>query len=101
MLQPSAHRINRGRTVVLERAAARPGPEEPCPAPSANAPIMILNGPNLNLLGQREPEIYGPDTLAESRPVRQAAGARRDGGLLQSNHEGELVDWIHEGRLEP
>jgi 3-dehydroquinate dehydratase-2 len=62
--------------------------------------ILILNGPNLNLLGKRQPEIYGSDTLEDvARLCAEAAGAF--GGeveLRQSNHEGELVDWIHEAR---
>lgn len=63
-------------------------------------PIIILNGPNLNLLGQRQPEIYGRETLED---VGQAcATLARELGLetrfLQSNHEGQLVDWIQEAR---
>ena len=64
-------------------------------------PVYILNGPNLNLLGQRQPEIYGRETWAD---VVQAC-ADLAGSLnlsvkaLQSNHEGQLVDWIQEARL--
>ena len=63
-------------------------------------PIYILNGPNLNLLGSRQPEVYGRDTLED---VAEACGALADDlGLtvkcLQSNHEGVLIDWIHEAR---
>lgn len=61
--------------------------------------IFILNGPNLNLLGKREPEIYGHDTLAdvETMCVKAAPeGVSID--FRQSNHEGELVDWIQEAR---
>ncbi|MFE1258076.1 type II 3-dehydroquinate dehydratase [Streptomyces fungicidicus] len=67
----------------------------------ASAPIMILNGPNLNLLGQRQPEIYGSDTLADVEAMCAKAAAARGGtvDLRQSNHEGQLVDWIHEARL--
>lgn len=70
------------------------------PRTLATAPIMILNGPNLNLLGKRQPEIYGTETLAdvEALCARTAAahGAKVD--ARQSNHEGRLVDWIHEAR---
>ncbi|MGH6902333.1 MAG: type II 3-dehydroquinate dehydratase, partial [Geminicoccaceae bacterium] len=64
------------------------------------AKIMVLNGPNLNLLGTRQPEIYGYDTLADIE-ARLEAGARAHGleiDLRQSNHEGELVTWIQEAR---
>lgn len=65
------------------------------------APVFVLNGPNLNLLGKREPALYGSTTLAEVEAMCEAAGARL--GLpvdcRQSNHEGELIDWVHEARL--
>ncbi|MYT70992.1 type II 3-dehydroquinate dehydratase [Streptomyces sp. cg28] len=66
----------------------------------ASAPIMVLNGPNLNLLGKRQPEIYGLDTLAdiEALCVKAAASHGATVDFRQSNHEGELVDWIHEAR---
>jgi len=62
--------------------------------------VMVLSGPNLNLLGEREPEVYGAETLDDHLTVaREAATAH---GLaidhLQSNHEGELVDAIHAAR---
>lgn len=64
------------------------------------ARITILNGPNLNLLGQRQPEIYGRDTLDDI--AARCAALGRDLGLetelRQSNHEGQLVDWIQQAR---
>ena len=65
-------------------------------------PVYVLNGPTLNLLGTREPEIYGRTTLAE---IGSLVGerARRQGLKIvfrQSNHEGELIDWILEARLK-
>jgi 3-dehydroquinate dehydratase-2 len=64
--------------------------------------IFVLNGPNLNLLGVREPEVYGSDTLDD------IAGALEDNArtlgfsidMRQSNHEGHLVDWLHEAHAE-
>jgi 3-dehydroquinate dehydratase II len=60
--------------------------------------ILILNGPNLNLLGRREPDIYGRTTLAEIEAMCQAEAARLGLALecRQSNAEGELVTWIQE-----
>ena len=64
-------------------------------------PVYLLNGPNLNLLGQRQPEIYGGETLADV--VQACTDLAGSLGLtvkpLQSNHEGQLVDWIQEARL--
>lgn len=59
---------------------------------------LILNGPNLNLLGTREPQIYGSQTLADVQALCQQVCAVHSFELdfRQSNHEGELVDWIHE-----
>jgi 3-dehydroquinate dehydratase-2 len=62
--------------------------------------IYILNGPNLNLLGLREPEIYGSDTLADLEAACRdaAAGLGLEVETLQSNYEGQIVDWIHQAR---
>jgi 3-dehydroquinate dehydratase-2 len=62
--------------------------------------LLVLHGPNLNLLGTREPEVYGHDTLADiDRRLReQAAACGRSLQSLQSNHEGVLVDRIHAAR---
>ena len=59
-------------------------------------PIYVLNGPNLNRLGKREPEIYGTTTLAEVEAMCRAAAGARPIEFRQSNAEHQLVDWIHE-----
>lgn len=60
--------------------------------------VLVLNGPNLNLLGQREPETYGHTTLADVEALCRETGARLGVAVdcLQSNHEGVLIDAIHE-----
>lgn len=59
-------------------------------------PIYVLNGPNLNRLGRREPEIYGRTTLVEIEAMCRAAAGARPVVFRQTNAEHELVDWIHE-----
>ena len=59
-------------------------------------PIYVLNGPNLNRLGKREPEIYGTTTLAEIEAMCREAAARHPLEFRQSNAETQLIDWIHE-----
>lgn len=63
---------------------------------------LVLNGPNLNLLGTREPAIYGGETLAEVEKICRNEGTRLGIAIdcRQSNHEGQLIDWIHEAGRE-
>jgi 3-dehydroquinate dehydratase-2 len=64
--------------------------------------IFVLNGPNLNLLGQRQPDIYGRNTLADVEALCRARAQRHgfDVTFRQSNHEGDVVDWLQEARQE-
>jgi 3-dehydroquinate dehydratase II len=66
-----------------------------------NPLIFVLNGPNLNLLGTREPEVYGTTTLDEiaGRLHEQAARLNVRVDVRQSNHEGVLIDWLHEAHF--
>jgi 3-dehydroquinate dehydratase II len=68
--------------------------------PHADAMVFVLNGPNLNLLGKREPHLYGSETLAdvEARCRRVAATLNLQIDFRQTNHEGVMVDWVQEAR---
>jgi len=77
-----------------------PGSPEPTEEVGSRGPILLLSGPNLNLLGQRQPDIYGRQTLADHEEVARRAAAAGGYRLesLQSDHEGELVAAIHAAR---
>ena len=64
--------------------------------------VYVLNGPNLNLLGTREPHIYGRASLADVEKLCRSAAERHGLTLVfrQSNHEGQIIDWINEARAE-
>jgi 3-dehydroquinate dehydratase-2 len=68
----------------------------------ADGLVYVLNGPNLNLLGLREPDIYGHDTLDDIAALLEdrARALNLAVDLRQSNHEGHLVDWLHEAQAE-
>jgi 3-dehydroquinate dehydratase-2 len=65
-----------------------------------SSPVFLLNGPNLDLLGEREPQIYGTDTLADVEALCHGVGARHGLQLIcrQTNAEHEMIAWLHEAR---
>lgn len=66
----------------------------------AQSVIYVLNGPNLNLLGVREPDIYGHESLADVQAICERAAGDATVVFRQTNHEGELIDWVQEARTE-
>lgn len=84
----------------MAKTPSRKPPARPGKAKAQSSAIYVLNGPNLNLLGAREPEFYGRTTLAEIGKVAEAR-AKAHGFTVtfrQTNHEGELIDWLQEAR---
>jgi 3-dehydroquinate dehydratase-2 len=81
---------------VAARCGTAPNPEDAMPT------VYVMNGPNLNLLGQRQPEIYGSTTLADVQHACEELGKELgfDIRFFQSNHEGVIVDTIHEARQQ-
>lgn len=74
----------------------------PTMANSQNIRVFVINGPNLNLLGIRAPDIYGKETLADVEAMldAKAVGLGAKLSFYQSNHEGQLIDWIHAARTK-
>ena len=89
-----------GACAALSGGCDNAGPIRLVPYPAAMTQILLLNGPNLNLLGIREPEVYGHDTLADVEALVTRIGAARGVALtcFQTNHEGALIDRIHAAR---
>ena len=67
-----------------------------------NVNLLLINGPNLNLLGTREPSVYGSQTLDDVHALAKQTGAKHDVNVMtfQSNHEGAIIDRIHQAREE-
>ncbi|PNS14111.1 hypothetical protein CAC42_6624 [Sphaceloma murrayae] len=67
-----------------------------------STPVLLINGPNLNLLGTREPHIYGSETLSDIEAAAKSQGTGLDFSVssFQSNHEGQIIDRIHAARTE-
>lgn len=82
-------------------STAKPGPAGNARS-RAKRKILVLNGPNLNLLGAREPHLYGRETLADINRRLERAAKQKGAALacFQSNHEGVLIDRVHAARVE-
>lgn len=89
----------RGARGVQTRRRPAPGPPGP-PGPARPVRVQVLHGPNLNLLGTRDPAVYGTTTLAEidAELARRAAARHAEVRCAQSNLEGELVEWIQRAK---
>ncbi|GAC70931.1 type II 3-dehydroquinate dehydratase [Gordonia soli] len=74
--------------------------QEPSDNPGEPLPILVLNGPNLNALGTRQPDVYGSATLADIVELAERTAADLGLGIraAQTNHEGQMIDWVHEAR---
>lgn len=87
-----------GSNAAIADVAAQPDKDQT----KLSNPIYVLHGPNLNLLGYRQPEIYGAETLADVETALVGLAGELGGQVhcAQTNHEGVLVDWIHNARIE-
>ena len=95
---PPFNRLARGKLELSSLKVYKAPSQEEEPTPIMTATVLVLNGPNLNLLGTREPEIYGSDTLEtiEAACQKRAKGLGLAVEFRQTNNEGELVDWVQE-----
>lgn len=93
--------IDRAAKAPYKAPDPKPTPTESMAKTVHNRPIYVLNGPNLNLLGTREPEKYGHTTLADLDQICREAGKTQGFDVVchQSNLEGELVNWIQEAKV--
>jgi 3-dehydroquinate dehydratase II len=95
------HAMPGAAPTVATMASDAHAPHAPVMRWSLTLNVLVLNGPNLNLLGTREPDVYGAATLADVEALCRETGARLGVAIecRQSNHEGELVDWIQQAGM--